>query len=360
MRHAPMIPTRAPTASAVRAATPRARAAARLLALILVTAFTAGQAAAGGLKVTGPAIELDPPRFDFGDLPQEHIERVTCTVRNGGTETLKIHEVTSDCGCTVAQIPDSTLAPGESVDLSITFSTRHFSGEVIKNVFLRSNDPGAPKARIRLNAFVRAILGIDPDALDFGRVPRGETPSETVLLRSATADSVEIRSVTVPEEIFAWDLQREQRPDSTFHRLTLTIRSDAPVGAFTAAGRVETNIEALGALTISLRGQVHGFFLADPARLPLGQVRQGETRTRSLELIAQGEGRHKVLGVRSSDDRLQAEVIPIEEGRRYRVDVTLPADARPGRINATLMIETDDPAQREISVRVPANVLPKL
>jgi len=327
-----------------------------LIGLLIAAALAASPAWAGGIKVSGPAIEVSPPRFEFGDLPQEHIEHVTCKVRNAGSELLQIQQVTSDCGCAVAQIADSSLAPGEEVSLSITFSTRHFSGDVRKTVTLVTNDPGSPRTRIVLSAFVRAIVAVTPDAIDFGRVVRGDTPSQTVTLRAAAADTFKVLDVAVPDHIYTTTLERDGTTDSTFYHLTVTVRPDAPLGTFSSTARVRTNIRSVASLPISLDAQIHGFFLADPGRLPLGQVLEGSERTRTFQVSAQRAGHHRVLAVRTSDPRLQVALRPIEEGRCYEVSVTIPAGAPPGRIDAALLVETDDPDQPEIRVRAFGNV----
>ncbi len=327
-----------------------------LTATLLVAALGTCAARAGGIRVSGPAIEVAPPRFEFGDLPQEHIERVTCKVRNAGSAELLIQQITSDCGCTVAQIADSSLAPGQQVDLAITFSTRHFSGHVRKTVTLVTNDPAAPKTPIVLAAFVRAIVAVTPDALDFGKVMRGTTPSQTITLRAAAADTLKVTEVTVPEHIYATELVREATDDSTFYHLKVSIRRDAPVGTYSATARVRTNIRSVAQIPISLDAQIHGFFLADPGRLPLGQVLEGTERSRVFRLLAQREGRHRVLAVRASDPRLQVDFRPLEEGRDYEVTVTLPGSTPPGRFDATVLVETDDPDQPEIRVAAFGNV----
>jgi hypothetical protein len=314
---------------------------------------------AGGIKVSGPAIEVHPPRFELGDLPQERIEHLTCSVRNAGSDVLLIKQISSDCGCTVAQIPDSSLAPGEAVDLAITFSTRHFSGDVVKTVTLETNDPGSPRTQIVLKAFVRAIVAVTPDELEFGRVTRGTSPSKTITLRAAAADTLKVLEVTVPEQMFTTELTREETPDSIRCYLKVTLRPDAPVGTFNSTARVRTNIRSMVQIPIILKGQIHGFFMAEPGRLSLGQILEGQERTRTIQVTAQREGHHRVLAVRSSDPQLQVALKPIEEGRHYEITVTLPGTAAPGRFDATLLIETDDPDQPEIRVAVVGKVRAK-
>lgn len=324
------------------------------LALLLVTC--AARASAGGIKITGPVIEITPPVFDFGTLPQESLRKVTTWIRNDGTEPLRIHGITSDCGCTVAQLSDSTLAPGDSTKLRITFSTRHFSGAITKHIRLLTNDPAAPKAPIKLKAVVRAIVSLQPPSVDFGSVPRGESPARTITIKAAASDSLRIQDVLVPEETFETRIHNAGSGDSTAYSLEIMIRPDAPVGPFSSTARIQTNIRNARTLSLNLKGQIHGFFKAQPCRLLLGQVRQGRVRQRSIQLVAQHPGAHRVIGASCSGENLQVHVTPIEEGRIYEITVTVPPTMHPGRVHAMLNIQTDDPDQPEIRIPVQGNV----
>ena len=327
--------------------------------LLLFALLLAAHAAPGlcqGLKATGPLIELGPAAHDLGTMPQETIRKLTSRIYNRGTSDLIISSVESDCGCTVAALPDSCLAPGDSTSLGITFSTRHFSGNVTKNVFLKTNDPGSPRARIKVRAFVHAIVAIDPDELQFGSVPRGESPRQVVEFKALPEDTLRILAVTVPEELFTYELEQLARTDSTIYELTLAVKPGAPPGAFNANARIRTNIKSYDELTINLLGQIHGFFSIDPPSFSLGQILEGRERHRMVKLEAMQAGFHEVLGAECSDARLKVRIVTVEEGRRYEVVVGVPDDMPPGEIKATLRIKTDDPGQPEIPVRIKGRI----
>lgn len=333
-----------------------------MLGLLLGAVLLLWSAAPGlcqGLKATGPLIELDPATHDLGTMPQETIKKLSSRIYNHGTSELIISSIESDCGCTVAALPDSILAPGDSTSLRITFSTRHFSGNVTKNVFLKTNDPGSPRARIKVRAFVRALLAIDPDELLFGSIPRGESPAQVVLLKAAAQDGLEVGEITVPEELFDYELTRQARTDSTIYELTFRVKPDAPPGAFSTNARIATNIKGHGSVAVNLQGQVHGFFSVDPPRISLGQILEGKSRHRMLKLEAMQAGHHRVLSTECSDERLQVKTVAVEEGRSYEIVIGSPADMPPGQIKATLRIVTDDPAQEEIFVRIKGRVREK-
>jgi hypothetical protein len=324
--------------------------------LALLETLVVLSAGATGVRIAGPAIELIPPSIDFGTLPQHEVRRVHVTIRNSGSEMLYIRDVDSDCGCTVAQLADSLIAPGDTLGMEVTLSTRHFSGNIAKHVFLKTNDPGAPTARFRLKAFVRAMVLVRPSEVDFGDIPRGATPSQLIRITAAGEDSLQLGEIIIPPETFETQLRRGVASDSTLYELLIKVRPDAPLGVIAATARVATNVKNARQVVVTLKGQIHGFFKAEPERLILGQVRQGRSRQRSLRLIAQRPGKHQVLRASCTGESLNVQVKPIEEGRIYEITVTVPPSAPPGRIHGVLRIETDDPDQPELRIVAQGNV----
>lgn len=312
----------------------------------------AGAAYPGGLQVAGPLIVLEPNKVDFGTVKQETELHATITIRNEGTETLDIGNVKSDCGCTVASLADSALAPGQSVPLDVTLSTRHFSGHITKTVTLTTNDPAAPQAQIRLYANVRFTVRVVPPDLDFKMIPRGKTTVQSITMKSAAADNLHILKITVPQERFRADYSETTEGDTTVQVVNFTVRSDAPVGRFRDEAIIETSNPLAATLRIQLEGMVQSFFAVEPPELILGQVRQGTTRERTVTLRGTGAGSHVIKAATCSDPRLGVTTKTLEEGRAYEVTVSVPPTIEPGRIDATVRIVTDDPAQPEIRVAV--------
>ena len=329
----------------------------RLLIPALLAGLTALSAAgAGRLQVAGPVVVIDPVQIDFGTVKQETTHRSEVTIRNQGTELLEIRGIESDCGCTVAQLPDSTLDPGQSVPLSITLSTRHFSGQIAKHIFLETNDPGAPKAKLTLIAFVREMVRVTPTALDFGSLERGASAQATVTVRSLRSDTLRVLDVVVPQETLTATLSSQEDSDSLVHRVTFAVRPDAAVGAFRETAIIRTNHRLAKTLKIEVAGQILSFFRTDPVEISLGQVRQGDQRRRSVVLRGEGPGAYRITGANCSEAGLTVEIETVEPQRIYEVIVGIPPAMPAGRIDATLRITTDDPAQPEIRVPVRGTV----
>ena len=309
-------------------------------------------ASAGGVRIAGPALVLEPPAHDFGTVLQDAVYHTDVRLRNQGTSPLRITKVTTDCGCTVAEIPDSTLAPGAETVLKISFATRTFSGQVRKTIFIETNDPGLPRATLAITAFVRPAIRLDPGEIDFGNVPCGQTAVRTLTLRSAARDKLQITSVQCPEGLVTAEVRESLEGDTLVHQVQFRLRPDAPAGSFRKSAQLDLNHPQTHRVRVKLTGQVHGFFLPDATSISFGQLKQGVTRTRQLRLTATAPGIHRVQSAVCNDAGVGVEVQPLEGGRDFAVRLTLPPDRPPGPVKARLTIMTDDPLQPRIEIPV--------
>ena len=109
----------------------------------------------GAVAMAAPRISVDTPVYDFGEILEGLAVVHTFVLQNVGDEPLTIDDIQVSCGCTTTSLAKSTLAPGESVDLEVTFDTAGFSGKMAKNIYVESNDPATPKLALQLTGTVR-------------------------------------------------------------------------------------------------------------------------------------------------------------------------------------------------------------
>ena len=95
-------------------------------------------------------IKFDRDVIDFKSLA--HGESVTGSFKfsNTGKHDLVISEVTSSCGCTVADYPREAIKPGKEGMITITYDSKGYSGKrITKDVNVVSNTiPSITKLRI--------------------------------------------------------------------------------------------------------------------------------------------------------------------------------------------------------------------
>lgn len=111
--------------------------------------------ALGTVALASPKISVDAPLYDFGEVLEGIAVVHTFVLSNVGDEPLTIGDVRVSCGCTTTSLAKSTLEPGESVELQVTFDSAGFSGEMVKNIYVESNDPAAPELVLQLVGTVK-------------------------------------------------------------------------------------------------------------------------------------------------------------------------------------------------------------
>ncbi len=91
---------------------------------------------------------------NFGDLREGQIVSHNFKIFNRGGDTLRITKLRSSCGCTVVNVGNKVLAPGDSTLIRATFNTHNKRGIQRKTIFVLSNDPYTPRLKFTLNATV--------------------------------------------------------------------------------------------------------------------------------------------------------------------------------------------------------------
>ncbi|MCF7890667.1 DUF1573 domain-containing protein [Candidatus Bipolaricaulota bacterium] len=104
-----------------------------------------------------PKLEVTPENYDFGEIQPEPIDR-EFQLKNTGGAPLQIKRVTTSCSCTSGEIKDRTIEPGKSSSLVVTFDPTAMDppirGEVLRMVYIQTNDPDREEVRIKITANV--------------------------------------------------------------------------------------------------------------------------------------------------------------------------------------------------------------
>jgi hypothetical protein len=115
---------------------------------ILVVLSSMILAALAGCQPKGPKIEISPTERDMGQVPQQKLE-TTYTVKNSGTQPLKINKISTSCDCTKAKVDSTEVAPGATTVLHVTMDPAllNLYGKIRRDIVLETNDPSTPVAK---------------------------------------------------------------------------------------------------------------------------------------------------------------------------------------------------------------------
>lgn len=120
----------------------------RIFVLILLS-FAAGLVLVG--CAGSPAIVATPGEFDFGNIPAEDVVTGAVIIQNTGNRPLQIKELRTSCGCTVATVGQTMVAPGAETPLTIHFDPQAHPGlygPLLRMIYVQSNDPNQPELEI--------------------------------------------------------------------------------------------------------------------------------------------------------------------------------------------------------------------
>jgi hypothetical protein len=326
-----------------------------LLLLTLLAVLPSPAFAADPLSrlMKGPVIRFDQRTVDFGRIPQHASRAQTFTLRNEGTEPLRILKVTPDCGCTVAEPADTVIAPGASTTLRVVFSSGEYEGDLRKVVILETNDPAEPRVDLLLLVHVAPEVQISERVLDFGPVRRGGTPVLTTILKAEPGVPFTVRTPVGAEELVEWKVVQDPPTGPGAWKVEARIRSDAPFGRFNVRVEIPYGHPNKKSDHISVRGFIHAYFRPVDAAINFGSLTAGGVLTRTLRLKADGPAEYLITAARPSAPYLTTSLK--RDGDDYLLTVILAAKD-PMRMRETVRLETTDPEQPELIIDVRGTV----
>ena len=108
--------------------------------------------------------------------------------KNEGDAPLNLSSVETSCGCTAALVSEKTVKPGKSGRIKVTFGTRGYSGEVVRYVYVESDDPNQPRIQLKVAATIdvqpQPRIDLDRYSFDGGLLVEGEDLTAPVLIRN--------------------------------------------------------------------------------------------------------------------------------------------------------------------------------
>lgn len=112
-------------------------------------------------KTLGPIISVTPIKNNIGTVIYGDVATYTIKVANNGDADLVIRKISTSCGCTKAKIAetDKVISPGKFADVLVSFDPAVHKddtdvGEIVRVIYINSNDPKNPEIQSELNAVV--------------------------------------------------------------------------------------------------------------------------------------------------------------------------------------------------------------
>ena len=76
---------------------------------------------------------------DFGLINAREVVRHSFVIKNESKKVLNIKDVSTSCGCTVSEVKNKIIKPGDSTLVDVKFNPQGYSGEVQQFVYVSTD-----------------------------------------------------------------------------------------------------------------------------------------------------------------------------------------------------------------------------
>jgi hypothetical protein len=298
---------------------------------------------------------VDEPVIDVGDVRKGDEIHQAFVIRNGGDAPLEITEVKPSCGCTVAEF-DRVIPPGGTGRVDLVVETGAFGGGIAKSVSVFTNDSDNPRLNLVVKANIREPVVARPGYARFIGV-EGE-PIEPSLQTVSAADGtpMQVLSVESPLPAVRTSHSRVEGDESSW-RIELRLDRNAPAGSLADYVLVRTDHPEQPVVQIAVSGLVRPILTVAPKVADFGRRELVEPQTKSLEIKNLGAPAVELTEATSDIEGLEAIVEAVEEGRHYRVTLTLTEALPKGEFEGRLTIKTSSPRRPVVEVPLRGTIL---
>ena len=215
------------------------------VAALLISVF-----ALVGLQLQAqPRVQFEQQTQELGTLLWQSPKSVTFKFTNKGTQALRIKNVRTDCGCTQAQWPKTSIEPGGSGEISVTYDAE-LLGHFNKGIAVYTNLDSVP---YKLNVIGQVSMTqtrpteeypfkvgdyyLSTDNVEFDDVNRGDKPTYVLSIFNGSKKSFHPELMHLPKYLTAKADPEVIRPGRV-GRMLITLNSNA----LPAMGLTQSNV----------------------------------------------------------------------------------------------------------------------
>ena len=106
--------------------------------------------------------EQDQYLWDFGSVKENAILKHEFILKNNTSQILTVQNVSTSCGCTVSEVKQKILSPGESTTIGVSFDTKGYKGLVEQYVYVNTDNLDNPVLKYIIKAQVNPQVSSKP------------------------------------------------------------------------------------------------------------------------------------------------------------------------------------------------------
>jgi hypothetical protein len=291
---------------------------------------------ARSVRPRGPILRVDQPSKDLGVVPLGAEPSASFTLRNDGGSNLRIANLKTSCGCTLAKLSAEVIPPGRAATVAITLRVPMHPGAVAHTIAFETNDPEHAAERLAVRAAARWSVEANPPAIFVGSIPPGGTVSRELELFSPFEKTFEVTGFQAPPGVA---VQAIEQPGRRGYRYRVTVQAASTPGAFGAAVQFTTSCPEQAQVRVPFGGEVVGQKVT-PTVLVLEPAPSGSVVNARLLVTSYTESLPEIDGVEVEDDAWEVVrwTTTRVKDRAVRLTIALRVPPSPGYQQCTLLL----------------------
>ncbi len=218
--------------------------------------------------VKGPIAVVPETTFNFDRMERASSMTHAFKIKNVGDKPLHVEVVSTTCKCTVGELSENDIAPGEETDIELEWTAKTAPGPFRHGATLETNDLRHSRIELVVEGEVVESTTLQPPELLFGTVQAGETKETSCFLVSSIEKDAKILHYELSDPEIAKQIDIDFSPVDkailndfkalSAVKVTATYRAGKSQGPFFAWLTLETNLPRAEKLTVPLTGNVVG------------------------------------------------------------------------------------------------------
>jgi hypothetical protein len=325
-------------------------------------------------EAKAPRLTLTEPVKDYGTVPKGEKLNWAFEVKNTGDKDLEIISAKPGCGCTVADF-DKIIKPGQTGKVTAHVDTTNFSGPIAKAITLETNDPNTPTSQLTIHAIVKPYVEAYPAGFVRFNMLQGDAETQSLTIYSEEDEPFTITNIEVPGEWVKATFRKIEKPEElavgvgrpgqTQYKVDITAGGpDAKLGPLAERVRIVTNSKHQPEYFVSISGVIRPTFRLDPQSVNFGEVAPNEPAATRQLLFHSNDlkmpERFSVTKAESSIPSITAALKPGANKGEYEVTLQVAKDAKPGDVNGTITLYTNDKGNPKVVVPVKGTIKPAI
>jgi hypothetical protein len=264
-------------------------------------------------------LAIDQLQFNFGKLDSSQDGKHEFVITNRGDHPLTLSPGSTSCRCTVSEIKDQELAPGQSTKVLVTWHSKGRTGPFQQSVTIVTSDPLRPEVTLTIKGEFTKSVYADPEELTFGQIAGTEPVTrETRIFSTLPNQKIRIQGHKLTDLSLERYFQVDYRPLKADELrkyegvksgvlVRVTVKPGLPLGRFQQRILLSTNLTATAEIDLPLFGEIGEISLvgagwnSETGVLDIGVVDGRSATQRKLLVLARGpnakEMRFKVARV---------------------------------------------------------------